>query len=135
MVVFISNTYKINFLKPLLIFKDISVNSKCYTVKLFLWSTDNILVNVSISNIQYVCEYWAVDGTIILQLLCSGEFYEDWITEKKKVPVYAWFYAGGFALHFVMSIVLFFTKKKFAMTDHASNLMKQIKDNSRFLFF
>ena len=67
-----------------------------------------------------------------IQLLCAGEFYEQWMNEKPKLPIYAFFYAGGFILTLIMSVFIFIAKKFWQRNDQHINLgiqiKKQIKD-------
>ena len=48
------------------------------------------------------------------QITCTGQYYEEWLDDIKPVRSYQLLTGGSFVLHLILSIRLYFEKKKVA---------------------
>ena len=46
------------------------------------------------------------------QITCTGQYYEGWLDDIKPVRSYQFLTSGSFALHLILSIRIYFEKKK-----------------------
>ena len=49
---------------------------------------------------------------LFLQLICSGQYYEDWPLERKPLHINNYISAGCFVLHLILSLPIWITKLK-----------------------
>ena len=50
--------------------------------------------------------------SLFFQLICSGQYYEDWPLERKPLHINNYIGAGCFVLHLILSLPIWITKLK-----------------------